>query len=107
MGSPASKKRVAINTDSPLNIIKRAAQNAIVIVAIDMKSVRSPITNFVGNDLRKSSSAYLDVSIPKNINTEAVDEKSANNPAMCNMVLCPESTDAIVTCLVETPCRRQ
>ncbi|KAF4379689.1 hypothetical protein F8388_023706 [Cannabis sativa] len=76
MGSPASKKRVAINTDSPLNIIKRAAQNAIVIVAIDMKSVRSPITNFVGNDLRKSSSAYLDVSIPKNINTEAVDEKS-------------------------------
>lgn len=39
------------------NITKRAAEKAIIIVAIEKKSVERPIIIFVGKDLRKSSSA--------------------------------------------------
>ncbi|CAB4268871.1 unnamed protein product [Prunus armeniaca] len=44
--------------------------------AMEIKSVERPIIIFVGKDVRKSSSAYRDVRIPKNINTEFVEEKS-------------------------------
>ncbi|KAL6289322.1 hypothetical protein ACE6H2_006832 [Prunus campanulata] len=44
--------------------------------AMEIKSVDRPIIIFVGKDFRKSSSAYRDVRIPKNINTEVVEEKN-------------------------------
>jgi phosphoribosylformylglycinamidine (FGAM) synthase PurS component len=59
----------------PSNIIIRAAQKVTVMVAIEKKSVERPIINLLGKDLRKSSSAYRDVRIPKNINTDVDEEK--------------------------------
>lgn len=47
-----------------------------IIVAIEKKRQERPTIIFVGKDLRKSSSLYRDVRIPKNINNEDVD---ANN----------------------------
>ncbi|KAB2610772.1 hypothetical protein D8674_018804 [Pyrus ussuriensis x Pyrus communis] len=43
--------------DCRRTIIRRAAENAIIMVAIAKKRVARPIIIFVGKDLRKSSSA--------------------------------------------------
>jgi hypothetical protein len=40
----------------PSITILRAAQKATIMAATEKKSVERPITNFVGNDLRKSFS---------------------------------------------------
>ena len=56
--------------------IARAAQKAIIMAAIEMKRVERPIISFVGNRVRNLFSAYCDVRIPRNINTEVVAEKS-------------------------------
>jgi hypothetical protein len=48
----------------------------IIMVAIEKKRHERPTINFVGKDLRKSSSLYRDVRIPKNINN---DDEDANN----------------------------
>ena len=53
----------------------RAAQKVTIMAAMDKKSVERPKIKLVGKDLRKSSSAYRDVRIPKNINTDVDEEK--------------------------------
>jgi hypothetical protein len=58
------------------SIIKSVMPKVIIIVAIEKKRQERPTIIFVGKDLRKSSSLYRDVRIPKNINNEDVD---ANN----------------------------
>ena len=57
IGRLASIRTGMINLNSPHNTKKRAAQKAIVIVAIEKKRVKRPNISFVGKDLRKSSSA--------------------------------------------------
>lgn len=55
--------------------VHEAAQKVTIIAAIEKKRVERPIIIFLGKDSRKSSSAYLDVRIPKNIKTEVEEEK--------------------------------
>ena len=83
----------------PCSIIKRAAEKAIIIVAIEKKRVERPMIIFLGKDSRKSSSAKRDVRIPKNIKTEVEEEnrdrasdiiKSMNNFS-CKNIGMPES----------------
>jgi phosphoribosylformylglycinamidine (FGAM) synthase PurS component len=64
-----------ITCNLPFNIIIRAAQKVTIMAAIEKKSMERPMINLVGKDLRKSSSAYRDVRIPKNINTDVDEEK--------------------------------
>lgn len=54
-------------------VMKNVAVKATIMVAIEMSSKISPLMSFSGNDTRKSCSAYLEVRIDKNINTEAVE----------------------------------
>ena len=77
-GTQASKMIGIITTlvDRPFSKIARAAQKAIIMVAIEKKRVERPIISFVGNRVRNLFSAYCEVRIPKNINTEVVAEKS-------------------------------
>ena len=77
-GTQASKIIGIITTlvELSLSKIARAAQKAIIIAAIETKRVESPIISFVGSRVRNFTSAYWDVRIPRNINTEVVAEKS-------------------------------
>ena len=59
----------------PFSIIMREAQKVTIMVAMDKKSVERLKINSVGTDLRKSFSAYRDVRLPKNINTDVDEEK--------------------------------
>ena len=68
--------RITIHNSS-WNIMERPAQKATIMAAMDRKRVERPIINFFGKDSRKSSSAYLDVRIPRNISTEVVEVNSA------------------------------
>nr|GEY39080.1 hypothetical protein [Tanacetum cinerariifolium] len=52
-----------------------AAAKEIIMLTIEKKRQAIPKTNLVGKEIRKSSSAYRAVRIPKNINTEVDDEK--------------------------------
>jgi phosphoribosylformylglycinamidine (FGAM) synthase PurS component len=74
-GIVASSTIGIITCNLPSNIIIRASQKVTIMVAMEKKSVERPIINFLGKDLRKSSSAYRDVRIPKNINTDVDEEK--------------------------------
>ena len=48
---------IAIQAKSLPRMMKRVAANAPIIVAIEMKSVASPVINLYGNECRKSSAA--------------------------------------------------
>ena len=63
-----------------------AAPKEIIIVTIEKKRHAIPKTNLVGNDLRKSSSAYRAVRIPKNIKTEVDDVKRESPFATVNIM---------------------
>ena len=56
--------------DFPGRIMKREAQKVIFMVAMERIRVERPTIIFLGKDLRKSSSAYRDVRMPRNINNE-------------------------------------
>ena len=58
------------------SIMKIADEKATIMAPIDRKRVKKPTINFVGKDVRKSSSAKRDVRIPKNTMTEVVEEHS-------------------------------
>ena len=58
--------------------MKRVAENAIIMVAMEMKSVVSPIISLFGNDCRKSSSAYREVRMDRKIKIEVTEENRAN-----------------------------
>jgi phosphoribosylformylglycinamidine (FGAM) synthase PurS component len=74
-GIQATKTIGIIICNFPSTIIIRAAQKVTIMVAMEKKSVERPIINLVGKDLWKSSSAYRDVRIPRNINTDVDEEK--------------------------------
>ena len=74
-GMLASSTTGITTSNLPFSIIMRAAQKVTIMAAMDKKSVERPKINLVGKDLRKSSSAYRDVRIPKNINTDVDEEK--------------------------------
>ena len=57
MGIPAKPMIGATVQYIPRNISKRAAEKAIIIVAIEKKRAKRPIIIFLGKDIRKSSSA--------------------------------------------------
>ncbi|GMN69347.1 hypothetical protein TIFTF001_038398 [Ficus carica] len=73
----AASKITGMRTQDSGSIMRRPAQKAINIVAMEKKSVDNPRNNLVAKDTRKSYSSYLEVKIPKNTNTEAVEEKTA------------------------------
>ena len=77
-GTHASKMTGIITTlvDRSFSERAMAAQKAIIMVAIEKKRVERPIISFVGNRVRNLFSAYCDVRIPRNINTDVVAEKS-------------------------------
>ncbi|KAG2673959.1 hypothetical protein I3760_13G113400 [Carya illinoinensis] len=60
IGTPAKQMIGSTIHDCSRSMIKRAAEKAIIMVAIEKKRVERPIIIFVGKDLRKSSSAYRD-----------------------------------------------
>ena len=47
-----------------------------IMVTMEKNKVPRPIINLVGNDLRKSSSLYRDVRIPRNTRAEVADENN-------------------------------
>jgi hypothetical protein len=55
-GIPASNETGMTTSNLPSITILRAAQKATIMAATEMKSVERPITNFLGNDIRKSFS---------------------------------------------------
>lgn len=54
----------------------RAAQKATIMATMEMKREERPIISFTGNHVRNFFSAYSDVRIPRNVNTEVVAKKS-------------------------------
>lgn len=58
--------------------MKKVAVKATSIDAMEKKSVARPIINLFGKVSRKSSSAYREVRIDKNINMEITEENNAN-----------------------------
>ena len=77
-GILASRMRGSITNlvECSFSQIARAALNDIIMAAIEKKRAERPIINFVGNRVRNLLSAYCDVMMPRNINTEVVAEKS-------------------------------
>ena len=56
--------------------IAMAEQKAIIMAAIEIKRRDRPNISFLGNRVRNLYSAYCEVKIPRNINTEVVAKKS-------------------------------
>jgi hypothetical protein len=54
--------------------MKNAVPNATIIPTMETKSVSSPKVNFIGNDLRKSFSANLDMRMERKTMIEIEDE---------------------------------
>lgn len=61
--------------------MQKVAANATSIDAIEKKRVARPTTNLFGRDSAKSSSAYREVSMERNINMEVTEENRANASA--------------------------
>ncbi|CAI0401568.1 unnamed protein product [Linum tenue] len=59
-------------------VIKRVELKAIIMVAMEMKRVRSPVSSLFGSDERKSSSAYREVSMERNIKMDVAEETKAS-----------------------------
>lgn len=57
--------------------MKNVAPKAMSIVMMEKKRVAMPTLNLLGSDTRKSSCAYLEVSMDKNINTDITEENNA------------------------------
>lgn len=66
--------------------MKKVALNATSIDAIEQKRVIKPSINLFGRDSRKSSSAYRDVRMDKNINIEVTDENRAKASDMAKIM---------------------
>lgn len=58
------------------SIITRVVPKVIIIVAIEKKREERPMINLVGKYLRKSSSRYREVRIPKNISNVVQEENN-------------------------------
>lgn len=54
--------------------MKKALLNATIMLIIETNNATSPDINFNGSDLRKSSSAYLEMRMDKKISIEVEDE---------------------------------
>ncbi|CAN1225357.1 hypothetical protein LINGRAPRIM_LOCUS973 [Linum grandiflorum] len=55
------------------------------MVVIEMKRVRSPVRSLFGNEERKSSSAYLEVSMDRNIKMDVAEETRASASDMAKI----------------------
>lgn len=66
--------------------MKKALLNAPIMLTIERNSDTSPNINLNGNDLRKSSSAYLEMSMDKKIRVEAVERVNAKASDIANTV---------------------
>ncbi|KAK9226925.1 hypothetical protein WN943_011973 [Citrus x changshan-huyou] len=71
-----TETRIAIHNVSRVKRMKNVVENTAIIAATDMKSVASPSSNFLGNNRRKSSSAYRGVRMDKKFTTEAEEDTS-------------------------------
>jgi len=57
-----------------LKMMKKVDAKATIIKAIEKKSILKPTSNLKGRDLRKSSCAYREVRMPKNMTIAMLDE---------------------------------
>lgn len=82
--------------------MEKLALKAISIVAIEKKSVVRPMINLFGNVSTKSSSAYREVRIDKNIKIEVTDENraSASDIEKIKKDLSLRKTGVPVSCLL-------
>lgn len=56
-GTPAKQATGMATHDFPSRIVKREAQNVIIMVVMEKIRVKRPVIIFMGKDVRKSSSA--------------------------------------------------
>lgn len=71
--------------DLPRIIIRRAAENTIIMVAIATKRVEIPIIIFVVKDVRISSSVSHDVRILKNVNVAVTEDSNIASETINNI----------------------
>ena len=85
----AARMAIAIGIDVKgsfaLKMMKKVDTKATIIKAIEKKSVLKPISNLKGRDLRKSSCAYREVRMPKNITIAMLDETKESASAIAKL----------------------